>query len=149
MEEQSRKAAGERRYVKLLSLQATNFKKLNLKQPIRFPEGIVLITGLNESGKSTILDAILYGLFGRMIRPTQKPSNEEIIRYGSGESQVRLEFAIGENRYRIVRETPNTRPNRAILYERKPNDTTNPIPHTLNPHTTQPPHLTPIQPHTT
>ena len=118
--------------MKLLSLQATNFKKLNLKQPIRFPEGIVLITGLNESGKSTILDAILYGLFGRMIRPTQKPSNEEIIRYGSGESQVRLEFAIGENRYRVVREVHRTRPNRALLYEVKPNGATKPIATTVN-----------------
>ena len=118
--------------MKLLSLQATSFKKLNLKQPIRFPEGIVLITGLNESGKSTILDAILYGLFGRMIRPTQKPSNEEIIRYGSGESQVRLEFAIGENRYRVVREVHRTRPNRALLYEVKPNGATKPIATTVN-----------------
>ncbi len=118
--------------MKLLSLQATNFKKLNLKQPIRFPEGIVLITGLNESGKSTILDAILYGLFGRMIRPTQKPSNEEIIRYGSGESQVRLEFAVGENRYRVVREVHRTRPNRALLYEVKPNGATKPIATTVN-----------------
>jgi len=62
--------------LKLLSLHANNFKKLKLKQPLNFPEGITLITGLNESGKSTILDAILYGLFGRMIRPNQKPSNE-------------------------------------------------------------------------
>ncbi len=118
--------------MKLLSLQATNFKKLNFKQPIRFPEGIVLITGLNESGKSTILDAILYGLFGRMIRPTQKPSNEEILRYGSGESQVRLEFAIGENRYRVVREVHRTRPNRALLYEIKPDGATKPIATTVN-----------------
>src|SRR6058998_4003298 len=67
-----------------------------------------------------------------MIRPTQKPSNEEIIRYGSGESQVRLEFAIGENRYRVVREVHRTRPNRALLYEVKPNGATKPIATTVN-----------------
>src|SRR5213078_5256599 len=82
-----------------------------------FSEGISLITGLNESGKSTILDAILFALFGRMIRPSQKPSNEEILSYGTGEAQVRLEFAIGDLRYRVVREVHKTRPNRAQLYE--------------------------------
>lgn len=105
--------------LKLLSLYASNFKKLKLKQQLFFPEGIIVITGLNESGKSTVLDAILYALFGRMIRPNQKPSNEDIISYGSGETQVRLEFAIGENRYRVVREIHKTRPNEARLYEVK------------------------------
>jgi DNA repair protein SbcC/Rad50 len=82
-----------------------------------FSDGIILITGLNESGKSTILDAVLYALFGRVIRPNQKPSNEDIISYGNGEAQVRLEFEIGENRYRVVREVHKTRANRAMLYE--------------------------------
>jgi exonuclease SbcC len=72
---------------------------------------------LNESGKSTILDAILFALFGRMIRPSQKPSNEEILSYGTGEAQVKLEFAIGDVKYRVVREVHKTRPNRAQLYE--------------------------------
>jgi exonuclease SbcC len=72
---------------------------------------------LNESGKSTILDAILFALFGRMIRPSQKPSNEEILSYGTGEAQVKLEFAIGDLRYRVVREVHKTRPNRAQLFE--------------------------------
>ena len=105
--------------MKLLSLHASNFKKLKFKQPLTFTEGIVLITGLNESGKSTILDAILYGLYGRMIKPNQKPSNEEIISYGSGEAQVRLEFSIGDRKYRVVREIHKTRANTAKLYEVK------------------------------
>ncbi len=120
MEDDRREASGGRCKLKLLSLYANNFKKLKFKQPLSFPEGIVLITGLNESGKSTILDAILYALFGRMIRPNQKPSNEEIISYGTGESNVRLEFTIGENKYRVVREVHKTRPNRAVLYEIRP-----------------------------
>src|SRR5712692_1536104 len=132
MEDNGGKASGGRRELKLLSLHANNFKKLKLKQPLNFPEGITLITGLNESGKSTILDAILYGLFGRMIRPNQKPSNEEIIGYGSGEAQVRLEFAIGENKYRVIREVHKTRPNRAVLYEVKPDGKTKTIATTVN-----------------
>ncbi len=52
-----------------------------------------------------------------MIRPSQKPSNEEILTYGTGEAQVKLEFVIGDLKYRIVREIHKTRPNRAQLYE--------------------------------
>ena len=51
------------------------------------------------------------------MRPSQKPSNEEILNYGTGEAQVRLEFAIGDLKYRIVREIHKTRPNKAQLYE--------------------------------
>src|SRR3989475_8662818 len=110
--------------MKLLSLYANNFKKLKLKQPLLFTEGIILITGLNESGKSTILDAILYALFGRMIRPSQKPGNDEIISYGASDCTVKLEFAIGPNKYRVTREVHRTRPGRALLQEIRPDSTT-------------------------
>ena len=110
--------------MRLVSLQAQSFKKLKISKPLPLSEGIILITGLNESGKSTILDAVLYALFGRVIRPSKMPSNEDIISYGNGEAQVRLEFDIGENRYRVVREVHKTRPNRATLVEVRPNGTT-------------------------
>jgi len=118
------KTTGGGSRLRLVSLQAQNFKKLKISKPLPLSEGIVLITGLNESGKSTILDAILYALFGRVIRPSKMPSNEDIISYGNGEAQVRLEFDIGEIRYRVVREVHKTRPNRATLVEVRPNGTT-------------------------
>ena len=87
---------------------------------------------MNESGKSTILDAILFALFGRMVRPSQKPSNEEILTYGTGEAQVKLEFAIGDLKYRVLREIHKTRPNRAQLYELGPNGRQKTIATTVN-----------------
>ena len=117
MESYRLKIAGRGSKLKLVSLQAQNFKKLKIAKPLNLSDGIILITGLNESGKSTILDAILYALFGRVIRPSKMPSNEDIIGYGSGEAQVRLEFDIGDSRYRVVREVHKTRPNRAMFYE--------------------------------
>ncbi|TMI54052.1 SMC family ATPase [Candidatus Bathyarchaeota archaeon] len=115
-----RKVARGGSQLKLVSLQAQNFKKLKLGKPLQFSDGIILITGLNESGKSTILDAILYALFGRVIRPSKMPSNDDIVGYGSGEAQIRLDFNIGETTYRVVREVHKTRPNRATLYEMGP-----------------------------
>ena len=67
-----------------------------------------------------------------MIRPSQKPSNEEILTYGTGEAQVKLEFAIGDLKYRIVREIHKTRPNRAQLYELGPNGRQKTIATTVN-----------------
>ena len=124
MESDSCKTARGGSQLRLVSLQAQNFKKLKISKPLPLSEGIILITGLNESGKSTILDAVLYALFGRVIRPSKMPSNEDIISYGNGEAQVRLEFDIGEKRYRVVREVHKTRPNRATLLEVRPNGTT-------------------------
>ncbi len=124
MESDSCKTARGGSELRLVSLQAQNFKKLKISKPLQLSEGIILITGLNESGKSTILDAVLYALFGRVIRPSKMPSNEDIISYGNGEAQVRLEFDIGEIRYRVVREVHKTRPNRATLVEVRPNGTT-------------------------
>jgi len=115
-----RKVARGGSQLKLVSLQAQNFKKLKLGKPLQFSDGIILITGLNESGKSTILDAILYALFGRVIRPSKMPSNDDIVSYGTGEAQIRLDFNIGETTYRVVREVHKTRPNRATLYEMGP-----------------------------
>src|SRR3989441_7515168 len=132
MEDDNRQASGGRGQLKLLSLYASNFKKLGFKQPLTFPEGIVLITGLNESGKSTVLDAILYALYGRMMRPKERPSNEDIISYGTGEAQVRLEFSVGENSYRVVREVHRTRPSRAMLYLLKPDGASKTLATTVN-----------------
>ncbi len=132
MEGNNCEVAGGGSQLKLVSLQAQNFKKLKLAKPLTFSDGIILITGLNESGKSTILDAVLYALFARVIRPSQKPSNEDIISYGNGEAQVRLEFDIGENRYRVIREVHKTRANRAMLYEVRPDGKTRTLATTVN-----------------
>ena len=67
-----------------------------------------------------------------MIRPNQRPSNEDIISYGNGESQVRLEFDIGDNRYRVVREVHKSRPNRSMLYEVRPDGGTRTLATTVN-----------------
>ncbi|RLG43524.1 MAG: hypothetical protein DRN81_06385, partial [Thermoproteota archaeon] len=102
--------------VKLLSIQANNFKKLKLSKPLKLPEGMVLISGENESGKSTLLDAILYALFGRVIRP-RNARNDEIVSYGSKKAFVSLEFQIGDRRFLVTREINLTRPSEARLVE--------------------------------
>ena len=43
---------------KLTSLKASGFKRLDLQDKMGFPDGRMLVHGRNESGKSTILEAI-------------------------------------------------------------------------------------------
>jgi len=103
--------------VRLLALYAYNFKKLKLSSPLQFSEGITYIAGQNESGKSTLLDAILYALYGRMIRPSAMPSNEEIIAYGGNDASVQLTFVIGDRTFQVTRKVHKSKPNEASLHE--------------------------------
>jgi exonuclease SbcC len=103
--------------VRLLALYAYNFKKLKLSSPLQFSEGITYIAGQNESGKSTLLDAILYALYGRMIRPSAIPSNEEIIAYGGNDASVQLTFVIGDRTFQVTRKVHRSKPNEASLHE--------------------------------
>ena len=102
--------------VKLLSLDVRNFKKLRFDTSIDFSDGITLIAGLNESGKSSMLDAILYALFGRVIRPL-KAKNEDLISYGATEATITLECEIADRRFRVTRHLYESKPTRATLDE--------------------------------
>ena len=103
--------------VKLLALYTYNFKKLKLSSPLEFSDGITYIAGPNESGKSTLLDAILYALYGRMIRPSAMPSNEDIIAYGANDASVQLTFSIADRTFQVIRKIHMSRPNEASLQE--------------------------------
>ena len=107
--------------VKILSLYAINFKRLSFDQPLKMPEGVTLICGPNESGKSTLLDAILYGLYARVTRPTHRPRSEDIITYGRNQALVRLDFSVGGRNFRVERRIYLKRPNDARLWEILPN----------------------------
>ena len=60
-----------------------------------------LIIGNNGAGKSTILDALCFGLFGKPFRKINKPQLLNSIN-GQG-AVVEIEFAIGKKQYKIIR----------------------------------------------
>lgn len=116
--------------VRLLRLYAINFKKLKFDKPLEFPEGTILITGLNEAGKSTILDAILYALYARVIKPPPergRTRNEDIIAYGAKEARILLEFAIGERKFRVQRIIKRDGRSQASLDEILPDGSARPL----------------------
>ena len=82
-------------------LSVEGFRTIGNKLDINFPEsGRIGIFGHNESGKSTIFDAIEFALFGLSIRGIAK---EDRITWGKNKLKVKLEFTSGEKKYRIER----------------------------------------------
>ncbi|MGP8127823.1 MAG: AAA family ATPase [Candidatus Bathyarchaeia archaeon] len=103
--------------VRLLALEAMNFKRLSLQNPLNFSDGITLIAGQNESGKSTILDAILFSLFARTIRPSARPRDEDILQYGTNKLTLKLTFKVEDRTFVVERKIHRKRPNEATLSE--------------------------------
>jgi len=60
-----------------------------------------LIIGNNGAGKSTILDALCFALFGKPFRKINKPNLVNSI--NSGDTVVEVEFTIGKKQYKVVR----------------------------------------------
>jgi len=119
--------------VTLLSLEASNFKRLSLQHPLEFGKGTTLIAGHNESGKSTILDAILFALFTRTIRPSARPRDEDLLQYGTNKLTLRLLFAVEDRTFLVERRIYRNKPNEAILSERLPNGTLKAVATKVNP----------------
>jgi DNA repair exonuclease SbcCD ATPase subunit len=66
-----------------------------------------LIIGNNGAGKSTILDALCFGLFGKPFRKINKPQLVNSI--NNQAAVVEIEFSIGKKEYKVIRGIkPNT-----------------------------------------
>jgi DNA repair exonuclease SbcCD ATPase subunit len=66
-----------------------------------------LIIGNNGAGKSTILDALCFGLFGKPFRKINKPQLVNSI--NNQATVVEIEFLIGKKEYKVIRGIkPNT-----------------------------------------
>jgi len=79
------------------------FKRLNIPKHIVFPDGRLLIQGRNESGKSTVMEAVHYALYGIPLRPHRRASNDDIINYTLPRAVVELRFSIDDNQYTVRR----------------------------------------------
>lgn len=87
----------------LRTLRLKNYRKFR-HESIEFPEGIVGVVGPNGVGKSTILEAIGWALYGNVISRTEK---QEVKSQNAGEKEdcfAELEFDISGHSYKVVRE---------------------------------------------
>ncbi|MDP3014458.1 MAG: SMC family ATPase [Candidatus Subteraquimicrobiales bacterium] len=89
--------------MRLVSLQLKNYRKYE-DELIEFPDGLIGIVGPNGVGKSTLIEAIAWVLYGN---PAARTTKEQIKRQGASSKdicQVILEFEIANNHYQIIRE---------------------------------------------
>jgi exonuclease SbcC len=85
-----------------LSLNVRNFMcYTEVHEPLRF-DGIhvAVLTGDNGHGKSALLDAITWALWGR----ARARSVDELIHSGASEMEVEFEFELDERQYRVIRK---------------------------------------------
>lgn len=84
-----------------LRLEMRNFLCYGEEVPPLSLEGIhiVCLSGDNGSGKSALLDAMTWALWGE----ARGRSQEELVRHGRTEMSVALDFAVGGQRYRVAR----------------------------------------------
>jgi exonuclease SbcC len=67
---------------------------------LAFGSGITIFVGHNGSGKSSVIDAVTYALFGEHMRK----SNRNLVRRGSsGQASVKMRFTLNGREFQIVR----------------------------------------------
>ncbi len=75
---------------------------------LEFGDGVTVFVGDNGTGKSSVIDAITFALFGKHTRKT----NKSLIKLGSSQAFAKVNFSIGEKQYEAVRRTDS----RGTLY---------------------------------
>ncbi len=91
--------------------------RLALRNFMCYREGVLSFEGLhvaclcgdNGNGKSALLDAMTWALWGK----ARAKTDDELIYLGRTEMEVEFEFALGQERYRVLRKRTKPRVNRA------------------------------------
>ena len=90
------------------------YKQLELTDLPR--QGVITISGQNESGKSTIGETVCFALFGRTFSIGEDEDITRVIRWGETRCNVRLGFMINDIEYEIARFLDNEGNHGARLY---------------------------------
>jgi len=104
--------------MKIRRIQLMNFKpykKLILpNEKDIFPRGLILIEGPNSTGKTSILDSIIWALWG----PTAiGVKNEDLIKFGERYCRVMVEFEVDGKMYLIDRSYDRSTGMQVVLYQ--------------------------------
>lgn len=99
-------------YIEIYKIKFKNFMSYQTEAVYETQNSVILINGTNGKGKSSILEAIYYGLFGR---PFRKISNSDLINSVQGKNlEVQIFFRIQSDDYQIIR---GMKPNKFEIYK--------------------------------
>lgn len=97
-----------------LRLEVKGFTAFRDRQEVDFSDvDVFAIAGPTGSGKSSLLDAMTYALYGRVERVGDRVS--QLVSQGQPRMAVTLEFEVGHDRYRVTRSTPARGATRILL----------------------------------
>ena len=101
--------------MRLLRLSFSGIGPFPGRQDIDFeefePEGIMLITGPTGGGKTTILDAVVFALYGRLSSQNADPARmRSTLCAPTEETWVELDFEVSSGQYRVRRSPAYERP---------------------------------------
>lgn len=100
-----------------LELSLEGFTSFRREQCLNFSElDLFAITGATGAGKSSLLDAITFALFGTTIRSSKNIS--DLVSQGSETLKVQFRFSVGSTQYRILRRwryRPKSPENKVLL----------------------------------
>lgn len=85
------------------AIELENFISHNTTK-LTFNRGISVFVGHNGSGKSSIIDAITFALYGQHTRKT----NKNLVRRGSESSSLNVRFTVGSKEYNAHRQLGNS-----------------------------------------
>ena len=91
--------------MKILSVEIENFKpfrEIILPDCDTFGDGLFLICGKNSMGKSSLIEATLWGLFGEQLFDARKRSL--LLKIGQNECRVQITFELGESIFLVIRK---------------------------------------------
>lgn len=92
------------------------YKQLSLPKKMKeFPKGLILISGKNSYGKSTILEGILFAFFGPKIFRGRNASS--FITYGESKAEITIFFTLDNVKYNIYRKWSRTGATSMKLFE--------------------------------
>ena len=86
----------------ITSVELSNFLS-HKKNIIKFDHGVTVLVGHNGAGKSTIMDAIIFSMFGQ----NRRDSVEKLQKEGENQTYVKTSFEINGKLYHTVRTIQN------------------------------------------
>ncbi len=97
----------------LQSVEIENFLS-HVKTKLEFGNGVTVFVGQNGAGKSSVIDAITFALFGEHIRKSTKG----LLRRGCSQAYSKVRFSIGTRQFEAVRKIDAKGTVSAQLYEK-------------------------------
>jgi DNA repair protein SbcC/Rad50 len=105
--------------VRPLQLELVGFRSYDRATVDWRPHDLVVISGDTGAGKTSLLDAISFALYGRS---SQQATGGDLLTLGQTHGEVRLEFALADDVWRVTRRFGKDAPQPSALLERLDGD---------------------------